>query len=75
MFGKLRTEQVGSPPIKIEVKDILTNDIKVYGSISTARSTRYKPIYYLDIFIIKKSLQRTVCIYKNRLGWVLHWKN
>jgi len=36
MFGKLRTEKVGSPPVKIEVKDIFTNDIKVYESISTA---------------------------------------
>jgi len=36
MFNKVRIEKVGSPPVKLEVQNILTNEIKIYESISEA---------------------------------------
>ena len=40
MFNKVRIEKVGSPPVKLEVQNILTNEgappSKIYESISEA---------------------------------------
>ena len=36
MFNKTIVERVGSTPVKLEVKDIITNETKVYESISEA---------------------------------------
>ena len=36
MFNKVRIEKVGSPPVKLEVQNILTNEIKIYESIGEA---------------------------------------
>lgn len=36
LFNKVRIEKVGSPAVKLEVKDIFTNKIKIYESISEA---------------------------------------
>ena len=34
MFNKIRTEKVGSPAVKLEVKNVLTNETIIYNSIS-----------------------------------------
>jgi group I intron endonuclease len=36
MFNKVRIEKVGSPSVKLEVQNIITNEIKIYESISEA---------------------------------------
>lgn len=71
IFNKTRVEKVGSPYVKLEVKNIITNEIQIYESISEAAAVL--GIRQSTISAYLKRGQKSP--YKNQYSFSNYFKN